>query len=452
MEKIKKPSVAGQFYTADEQALRQTLAEFADRNKKDRDMTSRLVIAPHAGHIYSGELMSRSISYLPQNVKNVFIIAPSHHARFTGLALSSFDRWHTPLGDMEINREINRRLSTEFSCSFIDEVFVPEHAVEVEIPFLQHHYPDGVRIVPILVGQVVPEKIAHVLRSFYSDLENAFVISSDLSHFLNGQAARKIDSQTADMIETGNISGFRREQACGSMGIVGSVLFASQTKSSFIRAGMCNSGDVTGDYNRVVGYGSWFLYEGTREEYLKQYYSDYILDTVRRVIRAGLDQPERLDRKQIPEYSPVFDQKGACFVTLEINSALRGCIGTIQARERLMDDLLANSWNAAFGDPRFRPLSRSEFENIRVSVSLLETPRALTFRSEQEMLDQIVPFEHGVIISDRSRRAVYLPSVWKQLPDKESFMKNLKLKAGLSHDHFSNMFQASVFRVAYIEE
>ena len=453
MEKIKKPSVAGQFYTADEQDLKRQLTDFATKNQRDCDVTSRLVIAPHAGYIYSGELMSRGIACLATDgIKNVFIIAPSHHAAFTGLALSSFDRWQTPLGSIEINGEISRKLCSDFACSFLDEAFIPEHAVEVEVPFVQHHYPKRVRIVPILVGQVIPEKVAYILRSFYPDPENAFVISSDLSHFLTSRQARKIDALTADMIETGNITGFRREQACGAMGILGSVLFANNTKSSFIRVGMCNSGDVTGDQDRVVGYGSWFLYEGTKEEYLKQYYSEYILSTVRRAILLGLERHDRLNRDEIPHYAPVFDQKGACFVTLEIDNNLRGCIGTIEARDRLIDDLLANSWNAAFGDPRFRPLTHSEFERIHISISLLETPKALTFTTEKEMLDQIAPFEHGVIISDVSRRAVYLPSVWKQLPDKDSFMKNLKLKAGLPVDHFSNSFQASVFRVAYIEE
>ncbi|MDD3586332.1 MAG: AmmeMemoRadiSam system protein B [Thermoguttaceae bacterium] len=453
MEKIKKPSVAGQFYTADEQTLRRQLTDFAAKTQRDCDATSRLVIAPHAGYVYSGECMSRSIAYLPADgIKNVFIIAPSHHASFTGLALSSFDRWQTPLGTVEVNGEINRLLRSDFACSFLDEAFAPEHAAEVEVPFIQYHYPQGVRIVPILVGQVIPEKIAHVLRSFYPDPENAFVISSDLSHFLTSRQARKIDSRTADMIETGNVAGFHWEQACGAMGILGSVLFANDVKSSFIRAGMCNSGDVTGDQDRVVGYGSWFLYEGTKEEYLKRFYSEYILSTVRRAIRAGLERRDRLNRSEIPSYMPVFDQKGACFVTLEINHALRGCIGTIEAHDRLIDDLLSNSWNAAFGDPRFRPLTHDEFEQTRISVSLLETPKPLTFNSEKEMLDQITPFEHGVIISDLSRRAVYLPSVWKQLPDKDSFMKNLKHKAGLPIDHFSNTFQAWVFRAAYIEE
>lgn len=452
METIKRASVAGQFYTKDHTELIRQLAEFESKCKKDRDVSARLVIAPHAGYIYSGQLMSESIGYLPKDIKNVFIIAPSHHAMFIGLALSNYDRWQTPLGDIELNREINGILESEFSCHYIDDAFDQEHAVEVEVPFIQYRFPKDVRIIPILTGRVVPQKIAEIINRFYDDPQNAFVISSDLSHFLKSDQARRLDEETAQMIEDRNISRFQTDQACGALGIAGSILFAQKRNFSLIRAGMCNSGDITGDRTRVVGYGSWFLSEKSKEHYFKEYYSDQIRDYVRKAISFGLKERSKMKRSDLDNIPPAFEQRGACFITLEINGNLRGCIGSILAREPLIDDLLSHSWNAAFGDPRFEPLSKEEFDKITISISLLSSPVPLRFKNEKEMKDQIRPFKDGLIISDGYRRAVYLPSVWDQLPDKDQFLRNLKMKAGMSPDHFSSTFEASVFTTEYITE
>ncbi len=452
MVKIKKASVAGQFYTADKDALTKQLGQFVADCKRDTEATSRLVIAPHAGYIYSGPLMAESVQYLPNDVKNIFIIAPSHHVGFIGLALSSYEQWNTPIGNIDLNTDIYKILESEISCHYFDEAFTPEHAVEVEVPFVQYRFPEGVKIVPILVGQVVPGKIMEVLERFYDDPQNAFILSSDLSHFLTLTDARRLDLITAQMIESNDEVQFQRDQACGGYGIRGGLLFAQKRKYSFIRAGMFNSGDRTGDNTRVVGYGSWFLYEGTKEQYLKQYYSKRILEWVRKSISFGLNNSGRIDKKALSYIPAVFEEWGACFVTLELNGNLRGCIGSIIAQESFIDDLLANSWNAAFHDPRFHPLTQKEFEKIKISVSILSKPVPLKFKTEAEMLAQVRPFKDGLIISDGYQRAVYLPSVWEQLPDKEQFLYNLKIKAGMSPTHFSKTFQAHVFTTDYITE
>ncbi|MDO5580067.1 MAG: AmmeMemoRadiSam system protein B [Planctomycetia bacterium] len=450
MEKVKKPSVAGRFYTNNRPELARQLSEFERLCKKDRDVSSRLVIAPHAGYIYSGQLMSESIGFLQKDVKNIFIFAPSHHAAFIGLALSHYDRWQTPLGELELNKAINEDLESKFFCHYLDDAFEQEHAVEVEVPFIQHYFPEGVRIIPILAGRAVPQKIMDIIDHFYDDPQNAFVISSDLSHFLNSVQARQTDEGTACMIEGKEISRLHPDQACGALGIVGAVLFARKRNFSFIRAGMYNSGDITGDRSRVVGYGSWFLYEQSKEHFLKEYYSDLIRDSVRKAISFGLKEHSKMKRSDLEKIPPVLEQQGACFITLEIEGRLRGCIGSIIARRPLIDDILDHSWNAAFSDPRFDPLSQKEFEKISISISLLSPPIPLLFKSEEEMKDQIRPFRDGLIISDGYRQAVYLPSVWEQLPDKDQFLRNLKIKAGMSPDHFSKSFEAHVFTTEYI--
>jgi AmmeMemoRadiSam system protein A len=122
---------------------------------------------------------------------------------------------------------------------------------------------------------------------------------------------------------------------------------------------------------------------------------------------------------------------GASFVTLTINGALRGCIGTLEARQPLFDDIRSNAIAAAFHDPRFPPLTTPEYAAVAVEVSILSAPEPLVFESEADALAQLRPGIDGVIFSTPGHRATYLPQVWDDLPDKANFLNSLKRKAGL---------------------
>ena len=249
------------------------------------------------------------------------------------------------------------------------------------------------------------------------------------------------------MIESGNISQFSYKQACGAIGVCALTAFASSQKYSLIRNGLINSSIATGDKSRVVGYGGWFLYEGEVNEYLKKYYSEEIKSLCRESIMSKLE-----DRTINNMYLPsVFDEKMACFVTLEKQNNLRGCIGSIIAHQSLKEDLIHNARAAAFNDPRFNPLDKSEIEYLSIAISLLSAPSKMNFKDEEDLLNQIVPFKDGIIIKDKGYQAVYLPSVWDQLPDKKQFLNSLKLKAGMSADYFSETFEAYRFYSEYIK-
>ncbi|MDO5552555.1 MAG: AmmeMemoRadiSam system protein B [Planctomycetia bacterium] len=453
MTGIKKPSVAGQFYSSEKDELLHQLSEFKRKSVRGNDEArSRLVIAPHAGYVYSGQLMSESIHSLRDDLENIFIIAPAHRVPFIGLALTGYDAWQTPLGTIDVNQDLNKILIRELSAACFDEAFQPEHAAEVQVPFIQFRFGSGVKIVPVLVGRAVPGKVIEILNRFYDDPKNGFIISSDLSHFLPARQANELDAATARMIESGDVSRFRADQACDATGVCASVQFAAKRGWSFIRNALCNSGDVTGDRSQVVGYGSWFLFEGSAETFLKQHYSRYILETVRHNIESELNRGRPLTRGELGVIPAVMERDGACFVTLHLNGNLRGCIGSIQSRGPLIDDLLANSWNAAFGDPRFPPITQQEWKDISLDVSLLTPSWPIQFRTQEEMLAQIEPFRHGLIIADRGHRAVFLPSVWEQLPEKEAFLAHLKVKAGMPRDHFSPTFEARLFTSEMIQE
>ena len=448
MIKIKEPAVANMFYSGNPAELNTQLDVFAKNNNNHYEYKTRAVIVPHAGLVYSGQLAYEGISQLDRDIKNIFIFAPAHRVPFGGMALSSYDEWKTPLGTVCINQKINRELEEKFGCKFLDEAYIEEHSIEIEVPIIQSVFNEDLpHFIPVLVGHENYKIITKIISEYYERKDCGFVISSDLSHFHPDNKARKIDSETAKMIETGDISGFSHDQACGATGICGLVEFANNKNYSMIRINMVNSSFVSGDKSRVVGYGTWFLYEGTKNEFIKKYYSEYLLNLCRNVILS------KLGRKTFfTNHAQVFDELGACFVTLKKLGNLRGCIGSIIAHQPLINDLIQHAEDAAFKDPRFKPVTEDEVNFLSIDVSILSDPKPMTFTDEADLLRQIVPFKDGIIIKDGWHQAVYLPSVWEELPDKELFMKSLKMKAGMSPDHFSKSFEAYRFRTEYIEQ
>ncbi|MDR1595365.1 MAG: AmmeMemoRadiSam system protein B [Puniceicoccales bacterium] len=444
MVRVKKADVAGQFYSADPKVLGSTISSIVV--KRDYEYASRAVIAPHAALFYSGTLAVNALQYLDEKAKNIFIFAPAHRVNFDGIAVCDYESFEIPLGSFAVNVEIVEKLRENFGCVPFNDAFTGEHAIEVELPLLRGRFPDA-KIVPLVVGNVSYRKVTEIVEGFWQDRTNAFVISSDLSHFHSYDVAKKIDSETCDMVENCSIEDFSSERACGATAIRGLIDFAAEENFSLIRIGTCNSGDAGGSVERVVGYGAWMLVETSRNRFLRDNFSERIISICRDAIGAGLKN----EKIVIPNYIPgIFHQSIASFVTLEIDDDLRGCIGSIHAHRPLMSDLMRNAHGAAFGDRRFKPLTRDEFEKITIGVSLLSTPKAIVFNGERELLEAIIPVVDGIIIRDGAFQAVYLPSVWKQLPNKEQFLNSLRVKAGLASDHFSETFEAFKFSTEHV--
>ncbi len=147
-------------------------------------------------------------------------------------------------------------------------------------------------------------------------------------------------------------------------------------------------------------------------------------------IESGLDSgaPEAIELR-------------ACFVTLKTGPSLRGCIGSLEAHRRLVEDVAANAFAAAYRDPRFQKLDRGELDSIDIGVSVLGPSQALTFDSQQTLLDMLRPGQDGLILQDRNARGTFLPSVWESLPEPAEFLDQLKMKAGLTADYWSDTLE-----------
>jgi AmmeMemoRadiSam system protein A len=178
----------------------------------------------------------------------------------------------------------------------------------------------------------------------------------------------------------------------------------------------------------------------------------HLLRVARSTIEEALFQDHRtgaLDRHD----STRFSERRGTFVTLTVGGGLRGCIGHIIPQETVIEGVKTNAINAAFHDPRFRPLSKSEFEKIRIEISILTKPTALNYGDAKDLLAKLRPMVDGVIIKRGYHQATFLPQVWEQLPDKESFLKQLCLKAGLDGDAWKyERLEVSVYQVQAFHE
>ena len=131
------------------------------------------------------------------------------------------------------------------------------------------------------------------------------------------------------------------------------------------------------------------------------------------------------------ETQPWLHEKAASFVTLTMHQHLRGCIGSLEAYRPLLMDVKANAYAAAFRDPRFSPLSIAELDATEIEISLLSPQQAMSFIGEQDALAQMKPQVDGIVFEYGQYRSTFLPQVWEQLPNAETFMAHLKHKAGL---------------------
>lgn len=145
--------------------------------------------------------------------------------------------------------------------------------------------------------------------------------------------------------------------------------------------------------------------------------------------------------------------KAGTFVTLSMGRDLRGCIGSLEARESVVDGIRHNAVNAAFRDPRFPALKREELDRVRIEVSVLSEPRLLAYTSAAELLGKLRPGIDGVIIRQGFAAATFLPQVWEQLPDKVEFLEHLCMKAGLHPDAWKKCtLEVQTYQVQHFEE
>ena len=258
---IRPSAVAGQFYPGDPDRLQKQVSELLANVTTPITSIPKALIAPHAGYIYSGVVAAAAFATLRnsgQTITRIVLMGPAHYARVRGIAAPMVDAFETPLGCVPVDTKALRAIADVPFVVWTDAPHAPEHALEVELPFLQALL-TSFRIVPLLVGDVRPQDIADVLRRLWGGPETLIIVSSDLSHYYDYETARRLDAATAAAIERYDWASLSPDQACGRRAVAGLLLEADRCGLEVQRLSLCNSGDTEGSRNRVVGYGAWMF-------------------------------------------------------------------------------------------------------------------------------------------------------------------------------------------------
>jgi MEMO1 family protein len=430
-DRVRRPAVAGSFYPGDRETLTRELAQMLEQTAEAAPAPAfpKIVIVPHAGYIYSGPVAASAYDRLrPARgiVTRVVLLGPAHRVSVRGLALPGAAAFDTPLGRITIDAEAAAQIRDLPQVAESREAHALEHSLEVQLPFLQRVLGDFA-LVPLVVGEATAEEVAQVIERLWGGPETLIVISSDLSHYLPYDAARRADGITAKAI-LGFDTGISHEQACGATPVAGALIVARQHGLTPQLLDLRNSGDTAGGKAQVVGYASFAFSAGDAQ--FGPEHGRALLALARASIGSALGA------NPAPAVPDVLWLKiaRATFVTLKKGGDLRGCIGSLEARRPLGEDVIANARAAAFQDPRFPPLSRQGFdaqgsESIGIEVSLLSAPRRILFQDHADLIRQLRPGADGIILEYESLRATFLPQVWEGLPDPEQFLAHLKLKA-----------------------
>ncbi len=457
------PAIAAAFYPGDAQALAREVDTHlqAAALGMPRSMLQRpkVLIAPHAGHVYSGATAARAYARIQPfagAIRRVVLLGPAHRVYFKGVALPGTGAWATPLGAVPIDT-LGADAIADLPCVVTrPDAHATEHSLEVHLPFLQRVLGDF-ELLPLVVGDVAPAEVAEVLGRLWGGPETLILVSTDLSHFHAYDDAQRIDAASCAKVMAldGTLD---HQQACGATPVNALLQMAGPRGLRIEQIDRCNSGDTAGDRERVVGYASFALYEpagagaGAGSGALLSPEQGLALV---QLARASLHEATGAGREPVPGLKS-FQAPGAAFVTLTAQGQLRGCIGSLQATRPLADDVRANAAAAALQDPRFPPVTAAEVPGLVVEVSVLTAPRPLAFANESHALWQLSPGEDGVIFEcehqGRAWRSTYLPQVWEQIASPRAFLAHLKVKAGLPFDFWSPQVRLATYRVQKFSE
>jgi len=259
---VRQPAVAGTFYPADPGALRAMVDGLLAAAPQRAGRAPKALIAPHAGYVYSGPIAASAfaaLAGLAGVARRVVLLGPAHRVAVRGLALPGVSAFATPLGAGEVDAGAVESIAGLPQVVVSAAAHAPEHSLEVELPFLQAVLGEF-RLLPLVVGDASGAEVAEVLERVWGGEETAVVVSSDLSHYLPYDAARRMDGETAGQI-LALAPPLGAGRACGARPIDGLLVAARRHGLVPELLDLRNSGDTAGDRRQVVGYGAFAFRE-----------------------------------------------------------------------------------------------------------------------------------------------------------------------------------------------
>ena len=429
----RQPVAAGRFYPADKDTLIKNLIRlFKTCKKSSNEWEVRAIISPHAGYTFSGKIAASAFSAIPKNAvyKNIFVIGSSHVMYFGGASVYNCGDYITPLGRVSVNKEIANKLIRDNKVfNFPVTAHIQEHSIENQLPFIQYYFKDIPPIVPVIIGtdnEITVQKIAEALRPWFTP-DNLFVISSDFSHYPSYKDAVENDNLTANGIISGNPETFLNTlkkndskripglvtSMCGwTSGLTLLYLAEGNKKIDIKLIDYCNSGDSPeAGKNEVVGYNALAMIEKTPANPVSdnsfsfnQKEKKQLFSIVKGTLDSEFDNNKKyvIDEKALSEN---LKKPMGAFVTLKMNGVLRGCIGRFISSEPLYKVVQASALSSAFEDTRFSPLTKKEYKNTEIEITVIGPLKKIND------INEIVLGKDGIYIKKGYRAGTMLPQV-----------------------------------------
>ena len=456
---VRPPAVAGSFYPADAQQLAAMVDDFIARAKPAQVQDLVAIVAPHAGYTYSGPVAGYSYALLKgRKIARVVVIAPSHYEAFGFSSVFDGEAYSTPLGQVPVDRAFAAKLAAGGHLIRLSgQGHTPtedrrEHALEVQLPFLQRALAGPFQIVPIVMGNQSYEAcrtLGLALAKLIQGTDTLIVASSDLSHFHPYDDAVKIDRKTLNAIEEWDYLSMSRNferqvwEACGGGPIIAAMIASERLGAHQAKLlKYANSGDSTGDHSRVVGYGAVAITKAaavTENRFtLGKKDQEKLLAIAKKSVETAVREGKYFEMDAAG--GDALTQERGAFVTLRENGDLRGCIGYVAPVKPLSITVRDVAALAAVRDPRFPAVSADELRLLEYEISVLSPLRRVLD------VNEIRVGEHGLLIKKGEDEGLLLPQVatgekW----DRITFLQHTCLKAGLPKDTWRNA-DTDIFR------
>ena len=469
MKEIREPAVAGAFYPDQPDTLARDVKKYLENARKEKIEGEIIaLVSPHAGYIYSGQVAAFAYKLIEgKTYDTVVVVAPSHRALFKGASIYDRGDYRTPLGVIPTDTELSKKMMEKWKeIQFLPEAHAQEHSLEVQLPFLQVVM-KSFRLVPIVMEPYWTwESCGNLARAIAETVRGKKVLlvaSTDLSHFHSYEKAVELDRIVLDRIDQFDPEGLNRDlksnraEACGGGPVVTIMLAAKALGANQGKAiKYLNSGDVTGDRGRVVGYGAGVFYKtaGGAEKMKgeKKVGVDLGLNAeekrqLHEIAKAVIEN--RAKGKPVPEFkvdAPILKENRGAFVTIQKKGQLRGCIGYIEGRGPLHKTIEEMAEAAAFRDPRFTPVKEKELPDLEIEISVLTPLQKITD------VDEIEVGKHGIYIKKGWNSGLLLPQVATDYGwDRLTFLEHTCQKAGLPQNAWKErnteiyIFSADIF-------
>ena len=465
---LREAAVAGSFYPAEPaqlKAMMDQMLEAAPAAQTQGEIFA--AIAPHAGYPYSGPVAASTFAALRgRHYKRVVVIAPTHVEAIAFTSVYNGDGYTTPLGTIPLDKEFAHKLaSSHGSIKLSAEGHTTsgergEHAIEVELPWLQHVL-GNFTLVPIIMGMQNYESSRELGTALAALIakepagETLILASSDLSHYHSYDEATRLDHRSLAAFTAWDYYSMSRNfesrhwEACGGAPIVAAMIAAERlgaNRAELLR--YANSGDITGDHGRVVGYSAGLLLRDDQASTTEEPFamSDDVKQQLLELARKSVEMAVRTHHVYEPEASLAIEREAelGAFVTLHKQGQLRGCIGYTSATKPLTQTIRDTATLAALRDPRFAAVTVEELDSIDYEISVLSPLRHV------QNIEEIKIGRDGLLIKRGSREGLLLPQVpVEQHWNRQTLLEQTCHKAGLERDCWKSD-QTDIFRFSAV--